>query len=590
MSSPFSSRRTQRSQLLQVAEYTSTAASVVGVVISALSQQVVYVAAPLSLSLCLNLVNRRRFEQQAEQRLNGAISHLDRQMLELPSANYTDLTQQVAQIYEQLTALEQGQTATTTNLAELQTRFSQLNAQLAAIQERQNQAATSQTALEAQLTQVREAAAFEASQTAQSLTNSAEQIVQITEQLITLRQRQTDEITAQTEVQLSQHQQLTALQQHQSATTTNLAELQARFSQLDAQLAAVQERHNQTASQTEVDAQISQVREWLAQEIQAIRQQIQATPNSDGLEALQQSLLRLEEPIAHLQERLTAVEAIQTSGFSELDVEDRLPAIAPQVSEEIAPLPILREPEITDLTTDLEIEIEPQVPDVPADKEPDNLEALALNLGIDFGTSFTKVCFRDVARDRSEIVTFADEMTDLEEALLPTKIGILLDGTLMTGTALEWQRNEDQVQTTVEFIKMRLAEFDLPQSSGSWQLETLPSGVSDAETVENLCAYYLSRVIIRAQDWIRRNKPDLIINQKIDWSANVGVPVEYCDSPAIARFKKALSLAWLLSNQPQTELMTLQNLHDRLKPLRATLEETAIDCHAIPKLRLKCRR
>ena len=190
--------------------------------------------------------------------------------------------------------------------------------------------------------------------------------------------------------------------------------MQARFSQLDAQLAAVQERHNQTASQTEVDAQISQVREWLAQEIQAIRQQIQATPNSDGLEALQQSLLRLEEPIAHLQERLTAVEAIQTSGFSELDVEDRLPAIAPQVSEEIAPLPILREPEITDLTTDLEIEIEPQVPDVPADKEPDNLEALALNLGIDFGTSFTKVCFRDVARDRSEIVTFADEMTDLE--------------------------------------------------------------------------------------------------------------------------------------------------------------------------------
>ena len=178
----------------------------------------------------------------------------------------------------------------------------------------------------------------------------------------------------------------------------------------------------------------------------------------------------------------------------------------------------------------------------------------------------------------------------MEEALLPTKIGILLDGTLMTGTALEWQRNEDQVQTTVEFIKMRLAEFDLPQSSGSWQLETLPSGVSDAETVENLCAYYLSRVIIRAQDWIRRNKPDLIINQKIDWSANVGVSVEYCDSPAIARFKKALSLAWLLSNQPQTELMTLQNLHDRLKPLRATLEETAIDCHAIPKLRLKCRR
>ncbi|MBC7824486.1 MAG: hypothetical protein H7126_11555, partial [Candidatus Parcubacteria bacterium] len=64
MSNPLSARRTQRSQLLNVVEYTSTAASVVGVVISALSQQAIYAAAPLSLSLCLNLVNRRRFEQQ----------------------------------------------------------------------------------------------------------------------------------------------------------------------------------------------------------------------------------------------------------------------------------------------------------------------------------------------------------------------------------------------------------------------------------------------------------------------------------------------------------------------------------------------
>jgi uncharacterized coiled-coil DUF342 family protein len=618
MSNPFSSQRSRRSQVLQVAEYTSTAASVVGVVISALSQQVVYAAAPISLALCLNLVNRQRFERQTEQRLNGAIAHLDQRILGLSIPNYTDLMQRVAQIQEQLTAIEQrqnertadqtevrsqlsqlheqftafqqGQTATTTNLAELQTRFSQLNAQLASLQQRQAHAATSQAELEVQLAQVQETFVTEAPQASQSLTNSIEQIVQrvvqLSDQLATLRQRQTDETTNQTELrsQLSQlHQQLTAFQQSQTTIAANQTELQAQFSQLNAQLASVQEQQNQAVSQTTLEAQISQVRERLSQEIQSLRQRIQTTPNLDGLEELQQALFRLEEQIAQFQERLAAVEAIPPSGFSELDVvENRLP--------EIEPLPVPREPELTDLTTDtdldsgLEIEIEPQVPDVPKAEEPENLEVLALNLGIDFGTSFTKVCFRDVARVRSGIVTFTDEFTHLEEALLPTKIGILADGTLITGlTASEWQRYEDQVQTTVEFIKMRLAEFDLPQGVGSWQLEKLP-GVSDAKTVENLCAYYLSRVITRARDWIRLHKPELIINQKIDWSANVGVPVEYCDSKAIARFETALSLGWLLSNEPLTEPMTMQTLHDRLETLRATLEETAIDCHAVPEI------
>jgi tetratricopeptide (TPR) repeat protein len=619
MSNQFPSRRTQRSQLLQVAEYTSTAASVVGVVVSALSQQVVYAAAPISLSLCLNLVNRQRFERQTEQRLNGVIAHLDQRILGLSIPNYTDLMQRVAQIQEQLTVIEQrqhdrttdqaevrsqlsqlheqftafqqGQTATTTNLAELQTRFSQLNAQLASIQQHQAHAATSQTALEAQIAQVQETFATEASQPAQSLTNPIEQIVQrvvqLNDQLTTLRQRQTDETTNQTELrsQLSQlQQQLTAFQQSQTAIATNQTELQTQFSQLNAQLSLVQERQHQAASQAELEAQISQIRERLSQEIQAVRQNTSTTPTLDGLEALQQALLRFEEQIAQLQKRLAAVESLQSDELTELDIENRLPAIAPQVSEEIEPLQILREPEITDLTTDLEAEIKPQVPDVPNEEEPDNLQVLALNLGIDFGTSFTKVCFRDMVNDRSEIVTFTDDLTHLKEALLPTKIGILSDGTLITGlTASEWQRHEDQVQTTVEFIKMRLAEFDLPQGAGSWQLETLP-GVSDAKTVENLCAYYLSRVITRAQAWIRLNKPELIINQKIDWSANVGVPVEYCDSKAIVRFEKALSLGWLLSNEPLTEPMTMQTLHDRLEILRETLKETTTDCRAVPEI------
>lgn len=564
MSNPFSPRPL-RSRFLQVAEYTSVAASAVGVVVSAISQQVVYAAAPLSLSLCLNVLNRRSFEQRTRQQLNSQIALLERRILELPVPDQTDLIERIAhlqeqtdtieqhqtdytthqaevrsqlsQLHEQLTAVQQGQPGITTNLAELQTQFSQLSAQLISLRQHQSDTATSQTELEAQLSQLREVFAIQAAQTAQNLTSATDQIVQqvlqLNEQLTTLRQRHTDETTDQAEVrsQLSQlHQQLTALQERQLEVARHQVEVQTQFSQLTAQLAALQEQQNHVTSQTE-------------------------------LEALQKLFFEMAEQVAQLQQRIAAVEVL-----------------------EIESPPILRNPEVANLTPDLEIETESQASDGFDEGTAIELGELSLNLGIDFGTSFTKVCFRDMVNNQSEIVTFTDEVTHLEEALLPTKIGILPDGTLITGlTASEWQRYDDQVQTTVEFIKMRLAEFDLPQGVGSWQLERLPQ-VRQAEAVENLCAYYLSRVIIRAQAWIRRYKPELVVNQRIDWSANVGVPVEYYDSPAIERFRKTLSLAWLLSNEPQTEPITLENLQDCLKPLRVKLQQAASNCHAIPEI------
>jgi hypothetical protein len=218
------------------------------------------------------------------------------------------------------------------------------------------------------------------------------------------------------------------------------------------------------------------------------------------------------------------------------------------------------------------------------DRDHVDLEILALNLGIDFGTSFTKVCFRDIAQDRSEIINFGDRQIDLNEALLPTKIAILTDGTLITGlTATEWNNCDRQIEKSIDFMKMRLADLDLPQQNNNWRLEYFPE-LEDPENVENLCAYYLCCIIKRAQTWILQHKPDLVLDRQLEWTANIGVPVQYCDSPAIDRFEKVLSLAWLLSNEPLTESFTLQSLGDRLRDLRHQLDCTQIDCHAIPEL------
>lgn len=70
--------RNRRSLL--VAEYISLIGSVAGSAAAVVSGQVIYATAPLSLSILLNLVNRYRYEQQARQSTNIAITEAHQQL------------------------------------------------------------------------------------------------------------------------------------------------------------------------------------------------------------------------------------------------------------------------------------------------------------------------------------------------------------------------------------------------------------------------------------------------------------------------------------------------------------------------------
>ncbi|NET36000.1 MAG: hypothetical protein F6K19_28895 [Cyanothece sp. SIO1E1] len=133
---------------------------------------------------------------------------------------------------------------------------------------------------------------------------------------------------------------------------------------------------------------------------------------------------------------------------------------------------------------------------------------------------------------------------------------------------------------------MRLADLDLPQESSAWRLESIPE-LDDAKTVENLCVYYLSRVISRAQAWIQTHRQDLLENQSVRWSVNVGVPVEYCDSPALDRFNQVLSLAWLLNYTSFDEPLTLQSLNQIIEQLQywhSQKFDGKLDCETTPEI------
>ncbi len=226
---------------------------------------------------------------------------------------------------------------------------------------------------------------------------------------------------------------------------------------------------------------------------------------------------------------------------------------------------------------------EPAPPSEPV-APPVEIATLFLNLGIDFGTRFTKVCFQNLSDEQSEIIPFRSEMPDLSDALLLSQIGVLPDGQLLAGLSeSQWQELQLPDLKVLDGLKMRLADLDLGETQVGWRLENFPE-LDEPEMVENLCAYYLSRVMQKAQAWVREQRPQLVAEQIIEWSANVGVPVAYCDEQSVGdRFQRVLTLAWLLSNQPQTQVLTIQLLQEQMNGLRSQLKQ-AVNCHAVPEI------
>ncbi|SRR6266496_1466084 len=79
---------------------------------------------------------------------------------------------------------------------------------------------------------------------------------------------------------------------------------------------------------------------------------------------------------------------------------------------------------------------------------------LAINLGIDFGTSFTKICYRDVGTEETGIVTLGERT--LDSALIPSIVAVDQRGILSGGN---WT-HQSSAATGIKYLKMRLADLE----------------------------------------------------------------------------------------------------------------------------------
>ena len=155
-----------------------------------------------------------------------------------------------------------------------------------------------------------------------------------------------------------------------------------------------------------------------------------------------------------------------------------------------------------------------------------------LNVGVDFGTSYTKICFRDAGADQSGIVRLGKDGA----AIIPSIVCVAANGRLYRkGRAPAAAR-----LTEIPYLKMRLAGMPIENDDPAIARLNLGSGSAGRA----LSAWFLASVLSESRTWLETAEEQRLRNREIIWTANVGVPVEHCDSPALAVFREVLAVAW----------------------------------------------
>ena len=384
------------------------------------------------------------------------------------------------------------------------------------------------------------------------------------------------------------------LEQQNTTSRTSIDQVAEELRQLQV---SVTEAVSLAQDSQSLSAQAIQQIQSLSNEIGSVQERLeqQSTTSQIGIDQVTERLHQLETLVADLAAESESVlsQVVDLSATREQQTNfelttQRLNSNITQLQDGLNGLKL----EVDEFRTQLEASFSTPQPDFPHNIIPtlpttDECDR-EIVLGIDFGTGFTKVCFWDVGSDQAEIVTFAASTVanpTLEQALIPTKLAILSDDTLLTGlTMAEWENSTHAIKQSVDFIKMRLADLDTP-ADDSWRLEQLPE-LDDPIAVESICAYYLSQIITQSQTWIQKNRSDLFKNQTVHWNINVGVPAAYCDpddSPTSKRFRRVLCLAWVLSHSPLDSInLTLPKLQQLTVHLQNWMRTTNVNLASLP--------
>ena len=151
----------------------------------------------------------------------------------------------------------------------------------------------------------------------------------------------------------------------------------------------------------------------------------------------------------------------------------------------------------------------------------DSLKQVDITIGLDFGTSYTKVCVRfgdnHYIVDWNGISNFSDKHT------LPSELSYLKDGSCQIGRSAD-------AHLVVSSLKIPLLEKNTVD-----------------DTYQN-ALQYIALVLNYVRSWWFHHHANLSRNNALDWVVNIGCPSEQVeDNYWIIKYKKLVSEAWVKS-------------------------------------------
>lgn len=152
-----------------------------------------------------------------------------------------------------------------------------------------------------------------------------------------------------------------------------------------------------------------------------------------------------------------------------------------------------------------------------------------INLGVDFGTSFTKVSYRILGRDIVGFVPFGASAPDGESTMTPSLVWIDTVGHLYSAFD---KRPAEAVE--IRYFKMHLAGRGI----GDPYKPSLDLGIPVYRLIS---AFFLSKVLRKVKDEV--TKLENIPEDSVVWSGNIGIPIGYVESEAKPRFEEVARVA-----------------------------------------------
>jgi hypothetical protein len=175
------------------------------------------------------------------------------------------------------------------------------------------------------------------------------------------------------------------------------------------------------------------------------------------------------------------------------------------------------------------------------------------------------------------LVSFSSvDHPDLNATLLPSVVDIV-GGRLTCGSSVDGSAPPRGVR--IEFLKLLLAQLDA--EAGARLSVPRPEGL-DEQAIEGLAAFYLAHVVQRSRQWIGERRAELLVGREPEWSVSVGVPVQFFDSPARARFQQVLEMAMAWTDTGVAPEISMADLRITTARLRRT--KPTVPCSVVPEI------